>query len=76
MSNGFILEIDEYSRKSILNNVLADILNQLCFGKFELDWCLTKNDLEVLKNFKGFQHEEVGPPESKYLTFIPTGEKK
>ena len=50
MTNGCILEIDEYCKKSYLSNIhFADIVHYLSLGKLEFDWCLIKNNVEVWK---------------------------
>ena len=50
LTNGCILEIDEYCKKSHLSNThFADIVNRLSLGKFEFDRCSINNNVEVLK---------------------------
>ena len=50
LTNGCILEIDEYCKKSHLSNThFADIVNRLSLGKFEFGRCSINNNVEVLK---------------------------
>ena len=50
MTNGYILEIDEYCQKSHLTNThFADIVNHLSLGKFEFHRCSMSNNGELLK---------------------------
>ena len=50
LTNGSILEIDAYCKKSQLSNTqFVVIVNHLSLGKFEFNQCSINNNVEVLK---------------------------
>ena len=86
LTNGCILEIDEYCKKSHLSNThFADIVNRLSLGKFEFDRCSINNNVEVLKKeVRKFQRLPLSNRSSTSISnnnefsdqlFIPTTKK-
>ena len=86
LTNGCILEIDEYCKKSHLSNThFADIVNRLSLGKFEFDRCSINNNVEVLKKeVRKFQKLPLSNRSSTSISnnneftdqlFIPTTKK-